>query len=58
MSIMAFEQKIGVAGQLICSFFKENGLIFLAIFLTGYFAYGYEITNLTFSIDEEIFWQN
>ena len=54
---MDIEQKIEKNSQILLSFIAKNKSLFLAIFLTGCFAYGYEITNMTFGIDEELLWQ-
>ena len=38
-------------------FFSANRLLLALTIVVGVFAYGYELTHLTFSIDEEVLWQ-
>ena len=57
LMLVNIEQKIDGLARSISCFMKENAPLFLPVFLTGCFAYGYEISNMTFSIDEEVLWQ-
>jgi hypothetical protein len=46
------------AQQRVRVFLGENAALLALTVAVGAFAYGYELTHLTFSIDEEIFWQS